>query len=306
MPRPTEHVNHPFGAPLHISSDVPELATAVEAGLAQYPDLGLRAPMHWHVRVVDDAPGDPAWPRVTADDGDDELVVRCGSAEVRVRHADGTATFALPRSLCAVPDALALLAESVVTSFHVRGGRLQAVHSALVARDGVGLLLRGPSGAGKSTLTYACSRRGMTVVSDDWVYAATDGGADRLAGYPWRIMLTEPAAARFDELADVPMVPHTSEEGHKVRVTPAVDARAVTSAVAAVVLLDPDPTLSLTPADHATAHDRFWAAALPSERQHLAPAWVDALLDRPVHVLRRGPDPDTAAALLDELAASLR
>jgi hypothetical protein len=143
-------------------------------------------------------------------------------------------------------------------------------------------------------------------VSDDWVYAATDGGADRLAGYPWRIMLTEPAAARFAELHDVPTVPHTSEEGRKVRITPAADGRTVMADVTAVVLLDPDITLSLDPADAATAHDRFWSAALPSERQHLSPAWVGALLDRPVYVLRRGPDPDAAAGLLDELAASLR
>ena len=55
---------------------------------------------------------------------------------------------ALPRSLCEVPDALGLLAEAVFTSLHVQAGRLHAVHSPLVERDGVGLLLRGPSGAG--------------------------------------------------------------------------------------------------------------------------------------------------------------
>lgn len=303
---PVEHLSHPFGAALRIRSASPELVAAVEGGLAQYPDLGLRAPMAWDVAVVDDGRDDPAWPRVTATDRDEELLIRCGTAEVRLRHADGSATFVLPRSLCSVPDALALLAESVVTSYHVRGGRLQAVHSALVSRDGVGVLLRGPSGAGKSTLTYACSRRGMTVASDDWVYAATDGGADRLAGYPWRIMLTEPAAARFAELDGVATVPHTSEEGRKVRVTPSVEARTVVADVAAVVLLDADESLSLTPADATEASDRFWGAALESEREHLSPAWVDALLGRPVYVLRRGTDPDTAAALLDQLATSLR
>lgn len=301
-----EHLSHPFGAPLLIRSPTPELIAAVESGLAQYPDLGLRAPMTWDVHVTDDEPGDPAWPKVTAVDRADELVVRCGSAEVRLRHADGAATFTVPRSLCAVADAMALLAESVVTSYHVRGGRLQAVHSALVVRDGLGLLLRGPSGAGKSTLTYACSRRGMTVVSDDWTYAATDGPSGRLAGYPWRIMLTEPAAARFAELTQVPTVPHTSDEGRKVRITPPVDGRSVVADVAAVVLLDPDQRLALEPADACEADRRFWVAALPSERDHLSTVWVAGLLDRPVYVLRRGPDPDTAAALLDELATSLR
>ncbi len=42
-----EHLSHPFGAPLLIRSASPELIAAVESGLAQYPDLGLRAPMTW-------------------------------------------------------------------------------------------------------------------------------------------------------------------------------------------------------------------------------------------------------------------
>jgi hypothetical protein len=212
----------------------------------------------------------------------------------------------LPRSLCGVPDALALLAESVFTSLHVQAGRLYAVHSALVVRDGVGLLLRGPSGAGKSTLTYACMRRGMTVVSDDWVYAPADPTSRRVVGYPWRIMLTEPAAARFAELADVPTVPHTSEEQRKVRVTPPLAVQQVAADVTAVVLLDPDPVLSLQPITAQTAAQRFWAASLPTERDHLDEQWVQSLVQRPTYLLRRGADPDEAAARLDELAASLR
>ena len=88
----------------------------------------------------------------------------------------------LPRSLCDVPDALSLLAEAVFTSLHVQAGRMHAIHSALVERDGVALLLRGPSRcAGKTRLTYACLRRGMTVVSDDWLYGPSDGHRGRPA-----------------------------------------------------------------------------------------------------------------------------
>ena len=40
-------------------------------------------------------------------------------------------------------------------------------------------------------------------------------------------------------------------------------------------------------------------------RDHLDDEWVRALLGRPTYLLRRGPDPDEAAArLIDELAAS--
>jgi hypothetical protein len=54
------------------------------------------------------------------------------------------------------------------------------------------------------------------------------------------------------------------------------------------------------------ALERFWAPALPTEREHLTDAWVRGLLDRPVFVLRRGTDPEAAAQVLAELAVSLR
>jgi hypothetical protein len=76
--------------------------------------------------------------------------------------------------------------------------------------------------------------------------------------------------------------------------------------VAAVVLLDPDPVLSLEPIEAEPARERFWAASLPTERDHLDDEWVRALLRRPTYLLRRGADPDDAAARLDELATSLR
>jgi hypothetical protein len=46
---------------------------------------------------------------------------------------------------------------------------LQAVHAALVARDGRGILVPGHSGSGKSTVAVACLTAGWTYVGDDWV-----------------------------------------------------------------------------------------------------------------------------------------
>ncbi len=297
----------PLGTQLTVSSQSPELIEAMRPTLAAYPsDVVVGGTLHIVAEVIDDAPGDPAWPVVTATSAPDSLTIRCGSAIVVLDHRSATAHMTLPRSLCAVPDALALLAEAVFTSLHVQAGRMHAVHSALVERDGIGLLLRGPSGAGKSTLTYACLRRGMTVVSDDWVYAPAGGRPDQVVGYPWRIMLTEQAASRFPELADVPAVPHTGEERRKVRIDPPAELQHVAASVSAVVLLDPDPELSLEPIDAETAAERFWAASLPTERDNLDDGWVAELLRRPTYLLRRGSDPDEAAARLDELAASLR
>ena len=49
-----------------------------------------------------------------------------------------------------------------------------AMHGALVARDGRGIMLAGDSFAGKSTLAYACARAGWTYVSDDGALMVRD------------------------------------------------------------------------------------------------------------------------------------
>ena len=167
-------------------------------------------------------------------------------------------------------------------------------------------MLRGPSGAGKSTLTYACLRRGMSITSDDWSYAPSRLPAQTIAGYPWRMLMTEEAAARFDELGPNPRVPHPSAERIKVE-NPAAratagcaagrprgrDARSERATVAA----------ALTP-DEAAA--QFWANALPTEREHIGDDWVADLMTRPAYLLGRGPSPEDAARVLDDLAVSLR
>jgi hypothetical protein len=48
------------------------------------------------------------------------------------------------------------------------------VHSGMIERNGVGILLCGDSGAGKSTLSYACARAGWTYITDDGSYLVHD------------------------------------------------------------------------------------------------------------------------------------
>lgn len=296
-----------MGVDVELVGDVPAVQAALEAGLGRYPDdLGVAGSLHISVRRHPDQPGDPAWPRVQAADGDHELVVRCGSAVATLRYADGTVDLDLPTSLTAVPDALRLFVESVFTASLVRAGRLHAVHSALVVSDDVGLVLRGPSGAGKSTLTYSCLRRGMGVCSDDWVYAPAHVRPERFAGYPWRMMMTEDASSRFPELVGRATVPHPAAEGRKVPVVPPADQQVPVATAHALVLLDPDPTLSLRAVSVDEATERFWSSALPTEQEHLAPDWVVSLATLPAFVLRRGTDPDAATQALADLAASLR
>lgn len=296
-----------MGVTLTVRDAPDEVLAALAAGLERYPaDFGLQGTIELDVRVHDDTPDDPAWPSVQADDSVERLVVRCGSAVATLCYADGTVLLDLPVAMLGVADALRLFVESVFTALQVRRGELHAVHSALVAIDGIGLVLRGPSGAGKSTLTYSCLRRGVAVCSDDWIYAPARATPGRFAGYPWRMMMTEDAAARFPELAGAATVPHPAAEGRKVPVAPPAGQQLVTAHAAAVVLLDPAPELSLQPVSLDEALERFWAPALPTEREHLTDEWVRGLLDRPTFVLRRGTDPALAAQALSDLAHSLR
>jgi hypothetical protein len=120
------------------------------------------------------------------------------------------------------------------------------------------------------------------------------------------MLMTEEAASRFEELQQRVPVPHTSEERRKIEIHPPADQQVDFQKAHAVVMLDPHADFSLQAVSHAEATDRFWAASLPTEREHISAEWVSDLLDRPVYVLRRGASPQAAAAALDDLAASLR
>lgn len=292
-----------MGCELTVRCDDEAVVRAISGTLGAYPaGLGIGGSLLLEIDVVPDTPADPGWPDVTAEHTEGRMTVRCGSSTAVVDQGAGVATLRISRSLASITDAVRLLAEAAFTSVNVAQGRLHAVHSALVARAGTGLLLRGPSGAGKSTLTYSCLRLGMDVVSDDWVYAPARQPVGELAGYPWRMMMTREAAARFPELAGVELVPHTSAEGWKVPVIPPADRRHALHGVDAVVLLDPSTRLELRPAEPGEASRRFWEASLPVERDHLDAEWVEQLLSRPTYVLHRGTSPEAAARLLEELA----
>lgn len=297
----------PFGSSLTLETASAEVIAAAREGLGRYPeDLEIGGALTITAGVHAGGSDDPGWPTVAADLDAERLMIRCGSSQAIVRFGAGAADISFAASMLPIADGVRLFLEAVFTSIHVHHARLVAVHSALVSRDGVGVMLRGPSGAGKSTLAYSCLRRGMSITSDDWLYAAAKRPAGWFAGYPWRMLLTDEAAARFPELADHASVPHTSAEGHKVAISPPDSQRVELQDVRAVVIVDPDGPLALRAVSATEAIERFWAAALPTEREHISTEWVRGLLTDRTYVLGRGASPDDAAAVLDDLAVSLR
>jgi len=87
---------------------------------------------------------------------------------------------------------------------HMLAGQLDLapVHGALIAKNGVGVMLCGDSMAGKSTLAYACCRAGWSYITDDGA-CLVRSRSDRYAiGDFTNIRLREDAMRFFPELAD--------------------------------------------------------------------------------------------------------
>ncbi len=297
----------PFGSTVTVETDCVALLDQMDAGLGRYPvEPNIGGSMRIRATVDNTLRGPSGWPAMTAALEGDLLRVACGESTMVVDRRTAQATITLAPAMLAEPDALRLLVEGAFTSVHTFAERLYAVHSGFVTAAGSGLVLRGVSGAGKSTLTYCCMRVGMNIVSDDWLYGSVAKGPDVLTGYPWRIMMTTAAAERFPELRGAAVVAHPSDDHWKIPIVPPAEQQVVQHRVDAVVFIDPDGSLSVDEIDPATALDRFWGSALPTERETLAGEWVVRLLDRPRFVLHRGSSPVDAAAALHDLAVSLR
>jgi hypothetical protein len=73
---------------------------------------------------------------------------------------------------------------------------LFAIHSALLCRDGFGVLVVGPSEAGKSTLSCALWQSDWSLRSDDFVFIDSDGVARPI---PRRVSLRRSSRALLDE-----------------------------------------------------------------------------------------------------------
>ena len=97
------------------------------------------------------------------------------------------------------------------------------MHSALVAREGFGMILAGRSGAGKSTLAELCREQGWRGLNDDRVILYQHAGAPRAAGTPWH------GTGRLAEAGEVPpagiLVLEQADHEKIERLSPAVAKR---------------------------------------------------------------------------------
>ena len=305
MSAPLRRTLRLFGARVAVEADDARVPAAASAALARYGWTGdVTTGFRVQARTL---PGsaESAWPRTSTIRTGPRVRFNCGRSWFEADPGTGSAELWLGEEVLAEPDAVRLALEGAVWSLLVGGGLVHPVHAGLVTGHGRAVLLRGASGAGKSTTTYACVRRGLRMVSDDFVYGAALGPPDVLWGYPWRMFLVPDAAARFPELAGVEVVAHPGSDRWKVPVEPAPARRRRSARVDAIVFLDAGPELRLEQltTDEATA--RFWASALPSARQDIPEPFLRHLLARPSYVLSRGTDPDATAGVVDQLLRDL-
>lgn len=151
------------------------------------------------------------------------------------------------------------------------------MHSACLARNGRGMLLAGVSGAGKSTLATALAQEGMSLVSDDWIYAAEIARDISVYGLRVPVKLMPDAADYFDALrAEEPRVALNGELAFEVDArTLGIEVSDHCEAECIVFLERGEGPTRIVPLERAIARQFFHGSAEP-----LPPEFCQAAKDR--------------------------
>jgi len=173
------------------------------------------------------------------------------------------------------------------------------LHTGLVERDGVGVLLVGPSGSGKSTLTAHLVRAGWTYHSDEMV-AIDPAHPFEAHSYPRPISLKRGSWPIFSDLPSVPDPDRAHGDREAVHLPPAelAPVRQVSTAnIGAIVFVSyGDEPTAIRPVGPAEAIEGLTADTLdlPRAREAGMQALVD--LATSTHLLRLTFDDLDAAA----------
>jgi hypothetical protein len=282
----------PLGFPLEISTNSPDVLEAATESWGSFDELFQTPLLKIQVGVLEERSSEcpPATTcRVQqnlfsfiADSenyGISDMVRGVSTAWLRneaVRHRSYLRYFFLE---CA---AITLIAPRFVTG----------VHSACVARNGVGVLLCGDSGAGKTTLAYACAKAGWTYVTDDGSYIVHGRDDLLVVGNSNQIRFRPDGKSIFPELdgrevmqreeRSKPSIEVSSREMEGIRQSP-------TANVQYLVLLNrrEGENLPLRPYSKEVVRQYLYQGRFsPPEMMPLHYATIDRLLERPVLELR--------------------
>jgi len=190
-----------MGFAVEIASNSEHVIQAASESWESYPQAFDDPPVRVHLGV---APGDPVLPAQSKFRSREHLMSMFANPD-NFAICDLNAGFAygwVTEPVAADHPVLRyrFLAATALTLVQHRS--LAVIHSALIARNGVGVALCGESMSGKSTLAYACARAGWNYVSDDGTYLVRKDAGRYAIGEHHSIRFRVDARELFPELKD--------------------------------------------------------------------------------------------------------
>ncbi len=198
---PRETLVHPLGFPMRLRTNSADVIQAVEESWRGFPHLFDDRSLEVRIAVSDDETA-PCASGLRFYGQGHLLTFLSDQNNLAVCDLEKGFTFAwfVPATARNHPFFRAFYFDSI-TYLPLWHSHLTLIHAGCVARNGRGVLLCGPSGAGKSCLTFACARRGWTLIADEPVSLLRRPPGRTVLGRPWHMHFRETAADLFPEFS---------------------------------------------------------------------------------------------------------
>lgn len=192
---------YPFGFPLQLESNSPDVVAAAAEGWGEYEQTFDAPPVRMCLGVTGRSHNPLPIESIIRSRENLMSVVADANNFVMCDFSSGFAFGWVTRDTAADHPLLRYRFLTAGGGALVEHRAFTALHGALVSRNGSGVMLAGDSFAGKSTLAYACARGGWTYVSDDAACFARERPDRFAAGDPYSIRFRPDAPTLFPELA---------------------------------------------------------------------------------------------------------
>jgi len=206
VPIASEAWYYPFGYRLHVQTNAPIVQEMARRAFGHYP-ASLAAPSApllrlrlWVHEVDDPTEGARHAHPIHRIDGDTYFVMVGAGTVVASLHRRGEAIGYVTPAVAQREDVLRVALVEGPILFLIGPPRTAVFHAAALARGDHGLILVGHPGSGKSTLTYACVRRGYSIVAEDAIFVPPKEGLLTIWGMARYLYLLPDAVRFFPEL----------------------------------------------------------------------------------------------------------
>ncbi|HEV2690623.1 MAG TPA: hypothetical protein VGV35_18840 [Bryobacteraceae bacterium] len=198
---PLRRTFYPLGFALELTTNSKDVIEASSESWGSYSQVFDEAPVRFQLGV---APGDAAMATPSRFRSRGHLMSMIASPDnfVMSDFNTGCAFGWVTEPVAANHPALRYRFLTSTVSMLLEHRALATIHSALIGRNGHGVMLCGDSTSGKSTLAYACARAGWTFVTDDGTYLVRKDPGRYAIGAHHTIRFRNDARRLFPELSD--------------------------------------------------------------------------------------------------------